>query len=411
MAHWRLAGLYFFYFALLGAIMPFWNLYLAAEGYSARDIGLLGAVMMGTKVISPYMLGWLADLTQRPMLTIQWSNLAAFLLFLPIFLLAGESGVEQGSRTLHLALIIAAFTFFWNAVIAQYESVTMLTLGNDYHKYGPIRAWGSVGFIISVSLLGWIFERVNISALPCVIAMLLMTIWLSSLRTGEPRTAPQPEDLHGLGSILFRPPVLAFFFGCFLVKFAHGPYYTFYSIYLDAYGYSTTAIGVLWSIGVIAELLLFIYMGALLARFSLRMLFSISLFAGILRWATIGLFPENLALIIVAQLAHALTFASYHATAVEWVRRSFGVHHQGQGQALYSALSFGAGGAVGAIVSGLLWTDAPSSNWQLTWMMASLASVAGLLIFVFFASNPNADNSTPGGEVDDAGKIKAGPAN
>lgn len=390
MAHWRLGGLYFFYFALLGAIMPFWNLYLAAEGYSARDIGLLGAVMMGTKVVSPYMLGWLADVTRRPMLTIQWSNLAAFLLFLPIFLLPAVNADAdgQGSRTLQLALIIAAFTFFWNAVIAQYESVTMLTLGNDYHKYGPIRAWGSVGFIVSVSLLGWVFEQVDIDALPLVIALLLLTIWLSSLRTGEPRTAPHPEDLHGLGSILFRPSVLAFFFGCFLVKFAHGPYYTFYSIYLDAYGYSTTTIGILWSIGVIAELLLFIYMGSLLARFSLRTLLVISLLAGILRWAIIGIFPENIVLIVIAQIAHALTFASYHATAVEWVRRSFGVHHQGQGQALYSALSFGAGGAVGAIVSGYLWTDAPSDNWRLTWLMASLASVAGLLLFAFFVANP-----------------------
>ncbi|MBT8140573.1 MAG: MFS transporter [Gammaproteobacteria bacterium] len=394
MSHWRLAGLYFFYFALLGAIMPFWNLYLYAQGYNARDIGLLGAVMMGTKVVSPYMLGWLADVTRRPMLTIQWSNLAAFLFFLPIFMLGGEQGEGQGSRTLHMGLIIAAFTFFWNAVIAQYEAVTMLTLGNHYQKYGRIRAWGSVGFIASVSLLGWLFETLEINALPWVVALLLLTIWLSSLGTGEPRTSPQPENLHGLGSIIFKPSVLAFFAGCFLVKFAHGPYYTFYSIYLDGYGYSTTSIGILWSIGVIAELALFMFMGRLLAHYSLRAILSISLVAGIIRWAVIGYFPENLLLIVLAQIAHALTFASYHAAAVEWVRRKFGEHHQGQGQALYSALSFGAGGAVGAIVSGLLWSDTPSANWQLTWMIASLASVAGLLLFAFFAANPSAETQS-----------------
>ncbi|NNL56858.1 MAG: MFS transporter [Pseudomonadales bacterium] len=381
MPHWRLASFYFFYFALLGAIMPFWNLYLAEQGYSARQIGLLGAIMMGTKAISPYFLGWLADISRQPMRVIRWSNFAAFILFLPIFLIPAANEILAANRFAYLSVIVAGFTFFWNAVIAQYESVTLLTLGKHYSKYGRIRAWGSIGFIFTVSLLGWLFEEYSVNSLPLVIALLLLTIWLSSINAGELPASQHSEHIQGLGSILRRPQVLAFFTGCFLVKFAHGPYYTFYSIYLDAYGYSKMAIGVLWGGGVLAELVLFLYMGRLLAKFSLRAILVFSLAAGILRWAVIGMFPQQVLLIILAQLAHAFTFASYHATAVEWVRRNFGVQHQGQGQALYSAISFGAGGAVGAVISGLLWTDAPSGNWQLTWWLASLASVLGLLLF------------------------------
>jgi len=378
---WRLSSFYFFYFALLGAMMPFWNLYLAEQGYSPREIGALGAIMMCTKLFSPYLLGWLADITLQPMRVIRWNNFVAFLLFLPIFLLPSDDSGATENRFLYLALIMTGFTFFWNGIIAQYESVTLLSLGDRFKQYGRIRAWGSIGFIAAVSVLGWVFENTQLDSLLFVVAVLLLCIWLSSLGTGELAMQPNTEHRHGISQLLYSKPVLAFFFGCFLVKFAHGPYYTFYSIYLDAYGYSKISIGMLWGGGVLAELVLFFYMGTLLQRFSLRTLMVFSLGAGILRWAIIGFFPQSFTLIVVAQIAHAFTFASYHATAVEWVRRKFGVHHQGQGQALYSAISFGAGGAAGSIVSGLLWTDLPSSQWQLTWLVASAASFVGLVIF------------------------------
>ena len=80
-----------------------------------------------------------------------------------------------------------------------------------------------------------------------------------------------------------------------------------------------------------------------------------SLLLGTLRWVLTGLFPGHLWVILFAQTLHAATFGSFHAAAIHLVHQYFTGRHQGRGQALYSSLSFGAGGALGSLVSGSLW--------------------------------------------------------
>ena len=374
MPYWRLSSFYFFYFALLGAIIPFWTLYLSDQGYNPLEIGVLGAIMMGTKILSPSLLGWLSDRSGRPMRVIRWSAFIALVFFLGIFLSSGFY---------YLAVIITSFTFFWNAVIGQFESVTLSYLGVDYTQYGRVRAWGSIGFIIAVLCLGWIFNSISISYLPQFMAVMLFAIWLSSLLVKERAVEHSSENTEGLLDILKRPSVIAFFSVCFLLQLSHGPYYTFYSIYLSDFGYSKLTIGLLWGSGVVAELLLFLVMSQLLQRFSVRAILLISLFFCSIRWLLIGCWPELLSVLIFAQLMHAFTFASFHAVAVQWVRQAFGYAHQGQGQALYSAMSFGAGGAAGAIVSGAIWSYSPLA----VWLLAAISGVLGFFIILRFIAD------------------------
>ena len=102
-----------------------------------------------------------------------------------------------------------------------------------------------------------------------------------------------------------------------------------------------------------------------------------------IRWTIIGYAAPYWAVLLFAQLLHALTFASYHASAVEWVRRKFGSQLQGQGQAIYSAVSFGAGSAFGSYISGLLWTDQISIAWTSTWLLASTVSAIAFAVYYF----------------------------
>lgn len=365
--YWRLSGFYFFYFALLGAIVPFWNLYLSDLSYTAFDIGVLSAIMMGTKIISPYLWGWLADRSGRPVKMIRLGSLLALLTFLTVFI---------SHSFFALAFTIATFTFFWNAVIGQFEAVTLNYLGTAYLRYGSIRAWGSVGFVVAVVILGWFFSVVDIQWLPQVMVLLLLLIWLSSLTVKEIKQSDHSENQLQLLEILRRKDVFAFLLVSLLVQFSHGPYYTFFSIYLDDIGYSRTAIGMLWGGAVVAELVLFLVMNWVLKRFSVRLVLILSLLGGSLRWLLIGYGNDSVGLIVLAQALHALSFASFHTIAVDWIRRAFGHKHQGQGQALYSAISFGLGGALGAIVSGMLWQN----HAQLSWLGASVASFLAVLV-------------------------------
>ena len=140
-----------------------------------------------------------------------------------------------------------------------------------------------------------------------------------------------------------------------LLQLAHGPYYVFYSIYLNQFDYTPTLIGFLWALGVSAEVLLFIFMKKILAWVSLRSILLISIFLSICRWLIIAFYVESLPLMIFAQLLHAATFGSSHVVAIHLVHKYFGSHHQGKGQALYSSLSFGLGGMIGSLYSGYFW--------------------------------------------------------
>ena len=362
--YWRLSAFYFSYFALLGAIIPFWNVYLEATALSALQIGYLSAIMMGTKIVSPYLLGWIADTTQRRVGVIRGAALASLLCFALIFF---------GQGFWHLALVVASFTFFWNAVIGQYEAVTLGQLGEHYRYYGRVRAWGSVGFIASATGLGYLFAVVSIDRLPIVMTMLLAMIWLSTLLISETSDRNETEHSNRFVAVLRNPQVLGFLLVCLLLQFSHGAYYTFYSLYLLDYGYDSQQVGLLWGLAVFAELLLFLAMPKLMMRFGLYTLLLCALAAAMLRWLMIAHVIEQFALLAFAQLFHALSFACFHAIAVEWIRRSFAEHQQGQGQALYSASSFGAGGALGALVSGALWADNPQWCWYLAAAACALA--------------------------------------
>ena len=106
----------------------------------------------------------------------------------------------------------------------------------------------------------------------------------------------------------------------------------------------------------VAEILLFLVMARLLARFSLRRVLLASLLLAALRWLLLGNLADHWPVLLLAQVMHAATFGSFHAAAIHFVRHSFGARQQGQGQALYAALS-GSGGAVGALYAGYSWNS------------------------------------------------------
>jgi PPP family 3-phenylpropionic acid transporter len=349
MPYWRLSGFYLFYFAALGALIPYWGLYLKSRGFDAVAIGELMAVLMGTKIIAPNIWGWIADHTGRRMAIVRLASLLALCIFVGVFWVEGFWW---------LALVMALFSFFWNASLPQFEAVTLSHLGQRTHYYSRVRLWGSIGFILSVAGLGAMLDRLGAGAVPQVVLGLYLTIWLMSMAVPEKLAPVHPEQQPPLLRVLRQPAVMAFLVAGFLMQAGHGVYYAFYSIYMAAHGYSSAMIGQLWALGVIAEVLIFLVMHRLLHRFGARLVLLISLLLAALRWVLIGNFPDSLWLLLFAQILHAATFGTFHAAAMHLVHHYFRGRHQGRGQALYSSLSFGAGGAVGSLYSGHLWSSA-----------------------------------------------------
>jgi len=343
--YWRLSGFYFFYFASLGVLIPYWSLYLKSLGLNSLTIGSLVAILPATKLIAPYIWGWLADHTRRSMLIIRVASVLALLTFLLVF-------ISEQLWWLIMAMLL--FSFFWNAILPQFEAMTLNHLGNDTHRYSMIRLWGSLGFIIVVVLMGDLLQRYDAGIIPLVVLFTFVVIAVTSFIVPEKLNTPHAEH-SAIWHVIKQPKVMAFLVVCFLMLCSHGPYYTFYTIYLQEQGYSPQMIGVLWAVGVLAEVIIFLLMHRLLPIFGVRKLLVLTLLLTTLRWLIIGFFVDDLSMLFFAQLIHAFSFGVFHAVGISLVHEHFTGSHQGRGQALYASVSFGAGVAVGSLISGLLW--------------------------------------------------------
>ena len=365
--YWRLSGFYFFYFASLGVLVPYWSLYLKSLGYSSLTIGSLVAILPATKLIAPYIWGWLADHTRRSMLIIRLSSILSLLCFLLVF-------VDQQLWWLMVAMFL--FSFFWNATLPQFEAMTLNHLGDDAHKYSMVRLWGSLGFIVIAVLMGDLIDGYGEGSIPQVVLACFILISVTSFMVPEKLNTPHP-DHSPIWHVIRQPKVLAFLIACFLMLFSHGPYYTFYTIYLEEHGYSSQIIGILWAVGVIAEVVIFLLMHHLLPVFGARKLLLFSFALTTLRWLLIGFYVDNLTILFAAQLIHAFSFGVFHAVGISLVHDYFTGSHQGRGQALYSSVSFGAGVAAGSLVSGLVW-DGLGAAWLFSFV--SLCTVIAFII-------------------------------
>jgi len=369
--YWRLSGFYFFYFAALGALVPFWGLYLQDQGFSAVAIGQLMAILMGTKVVAPNVWGWIGDRIDSRMPIVRLASLLSAVIFTGIFFTEGFWW---------FALVMALFSFFWNASLPQMEVVTFNHLGTRMRRYATIRLWGSVGFIAAVLALGAVVGETGTGVVPQVVMVIYVGIWLSSLAVPDRKRPHSDQPSVSVLGLITRPEIAAYLAACFLMQASHGAYYAFYSIHLTEAGYSSTAVGALWAWGVTAEVLLFLRMHWLLERFGARLVLLASLSLAALRWLLIGSFVDILWVQILAQALHAATFGAFHASAIHLVHHYFTGRTQGRGQALYNSLSFGAGGAVGSLTAGVLWTSAgPAITYGLSAAAAALAWLAAWL--------------------------------
>lgn len=347
MPYWRLSGFYLFYYASLGGLMPFWGLYLQARGFSPAQIGELMAVIMLTKLIAPNLWGWLADHTGQRMPFVRLASLLSILCFVGVFYVQGFW---------LLALVMMGFSFFWNASLPQFEAVTFCHLRERIQHYSLIRLWGSIGFILTVGGLGYLLDSKGVEWVPQVVLSLYVGIFLCSLLVPERRGVLPDPSQGSIMTVLRRREVMALLLVTFLMQASHSAYYAFYSIYMESFGYSRSAIGELWVLGVIAEVLVFLVMHRLLARWGARRVMIVSLMIAVGRWILVGAAPENLSLVLLAQMMHAATFGTFHASAIHMVHHYFVGRHQGRGQALYNSISFGGGGAFGSFLSGYLWS-------------------------------------------------------
>ena len=365
------AAVSFFYFAYAGLSSTYAPLWFQSLGFSTFAIGVLTSAQSATRLFAPYAWGWVADHRggrERLLRLAVGGALAASI---------GYFFAREYAWVMAVTVLIFVCTA---GVIPISEACLALRVSRggqlDVARYGRVRLWGSVGFVIAVSAAGFALQSFGVRSFPAFASGLLALLWLAAMRLPEvAEAAPAVADAQrGVLSVLRQPVVAWFFAGVFLTVLAHTSIYAFYSLYLASLGYPKSAIGLLWAVAVTAEVLWFRFQGRWTHRLRVHGWLLAAALASALRFAAIAAFGGSAAVLVIAQLLHALTFAAQHSACIAVISRHFPGRMRGRGQALYAVLGYGASGVLGGVAGGAL---SEAFGFATVFWAAALAALGG----------------------------------
>ncbi|MEK9496331.1 3-phenylpropionate MFS transporter [Photorhabdus sp. P32] len=354
---------YFTYFFSYGIFLPFWATWLQGEGIEHDMIG----VILGVGLISRFLGSLLiAPTVKDPAKLISALRISALITF--IFVV----GFALGNHWAWLLFVMIGFNLFFSPMMPLSDALAGTWQKQFPFDYGKIRVWGSIAFIISSALTGelisvWGHRAILITILCSVFSTLLVTLLRPSIMpVGEAKSAK--VDVVSFKQLLSEKSVRRFLLCVALLQGAHAGYYSFSAIYWGNAGYSASVVGYLWSLGVVAEVIIFTLSNKLFRRWSARNLLLLSGICGVIRWGLMGTFT-SLPVLIIVQILHCGTFTVCHLAAMRFI----GARKEGEIvrlQAAYSALAMGGGIAVMTVIAGFMYDYLHSG---IFWMMALVA--------------------------------------
>ena len=360
----RLAAFYFAFFVYAGLSVAYLPAYLAARGLGAAEIAWVLALPQLVRVFAPALWGWIADRTgaQRAIVALGCGANAVCFSLVPF-----ANGVAG------LAALVAGASFLSAAALPLVEAITLGVLAGRPGRYGPIRVWGSIGFIVAVLAGGEWLDRHAAATLPPALVLLGLASLVAALALPGRRVSVATPSLA-----FALPREARWLLACgFCMALAHGTLYAFLTLHLQRAGYSNSLIGMLWTAGVVAEVLVFVALPALFRRASLGAILMASCLLGVVRFLLIGWAADWIWLLVAAQLMHAATFGAFHAASVAALHRLFPAGGQARGQTLFSSVAYGAGGAAGALSAGWAWELAGAGP---AFSLSALAALAGAFL-------------------------------
>ena len=347
----RYGALTFSYFAAIGLFNTYAPLWFQSLGFSTLVIGGIASLQAWTRVFAPYAWSWWGDHSGRQVALIRLSAAAALCASL---LLLGARGAAA------VAAVTALLFIANSGVVPLYEATLAHLLGTpgggiDPRRYGRVRVWGSVGFIVSVTAFGALLEWRGMAIFPGFVAVMDALLLAAALRLPATRSevvheAPAPAVLM----VLRRPAVAWFFASVFFTVLAHTSLYAFFSLFLDQLGYGKAAVGGLWAVSVAVEIVFFWTQGRWFGWFTPHRWLKVVAGVTALRFAATALGSAWVPVLVLAQMTHAITFAAHHAACIALVNQYFPGRLRGRGQALYTTLGYGLSGVLGGIGGGWL---------------------------------------------------------
>lgn len=342
----RFGVFYFCYYAALGAYTPYIGRWVHSLGHGGYVVGAMLGLWYGSRILAPPLWSRLVQASPNPGRWFVAGCVATTLSF------AGFLGTRSAAS---LFLVMIGFGLFYNAVMPQFEAMTLAALGTRSADYGRIRVWGSVGFLIVASSYGWLLDRFGDGSFPWIALPLFVAMAIAAWPHLNDIPAEHLAPADNAGHLWKRPGVRRFLLVALLMQMGFGAFYVFYTLHLQANGQSGTAIGALWGTGVLIEIGMFWQAPRLIERFGAQSLLTFCIAVTVLRWVVTALFAAQLPLMFAAQTLHAFSFAVFHACCMRQMSEFFPGKRAAAGQSLLYGFSSGVGGVLGAGMSALLW--------------------------------------------------------
>ncbi len=353
------AGLWLAYLATFGLFNPYAPLWFQALGMSTLAIGAIASLQSWTRLLAPYAWSWAADHSGQRVTLIRLAAAGCLLGAIGLALAPSLAGTLPWYTTLLIPGLVALL-FLANGGIVPLAEAALAHLvsgpnGLDAARYGRVRMWGSVGFIGAVLAGGLALQTLGIAAFPWLVVLLngalVVVAWrLPTAHEDRHTGAPAPAVLP-----LLRQPAVAWFLASvFFTVLAHTSLYAFFSLFLVHGGYGKQAVGALWAVSVVMEVLFFRLQGRWFKQLSPHGWLAVAAGVTALRFAGMALAGAQLWVLVLAQLTHAITFAAHHAACIALISQHFPGRLRGRGQALYSALGYGLSGLLGGVGGGWL---------------------------------------------------------
>ena len=342
----RFSIFYFCYYAALGAYTPYIGRWVDSMGHDGYVVGAMLGLWYGSRIVAPP--AWSA-LLQRSARPGNWFVVACALT------LVCFTGFTLSSSAAALLGVMACFGLFYNAVMPQFEAMTLAALGTRSAQYGRIRVWGSVGFLIVASSYGWMMDRLGDASFPWITIPLFIAMVAAAWPHRNDRPPDHLETIDDAGHLWKRPGVRRFLLVALLMQMGFGAFYVFYTLHMKANGHDGAQIGALWGLGVLIEIGMFWQAPRLITRFGAQSLMAFCMAVTIVRWVVTALFAGSLPLMLAAQSLHAFSFAIFHACCMRMMSEFFPGKRAAAGQSLLYGFSSGVGGVLGAGMAAVAW--------------------------------------------------------
>ena len=358
------------YFAHIGFFNPYLPLWLKDLGLPIVVISLLTSVQSFTRVFAPYAWGALSDHTGERVRLLRVSAGVA---------LIASAGLWIDGGPWWVGLVLLLLFTHTSSMMSLTEAAMAHLVAGDWGRYGRVRLWGSAGFLVTVFAAGAWFERFGMRSFPAWAVVTLGLVLVCTFLLPDTRERPEVHARHAkepVGPVLRQPVVRWFFASLLFHVMAHFAIYGFLSLYLDALGYNKSMIGALWAVSVAVEIAWFFGQGRLISRLPMARWLVVCGAAMVLRMGLTGGLGFSLAALFLAQVLHALTFATHHTACIAMVSQHFPGRLRGRGQALFTVIGYGLGGVVGVLAGGAL---ASHFGFQAMFLVATLLAVLGTM--------------------------------